>query len=115
VVGADVEVVGELVDATERRLFSSSSYCWYALSDTPAPCATCFCVTFFKALNSRNRAEKLETFAYGNMSPNAQPWKDNARYGDAMRLRNQEKLLAQLNDAGNVVFETYIDASEEVN
>ena len=59
----------------------------------------------------------LETFAYGNMSPNAQPRKDNARYGDAMRMRsrNEEKLLELLNGEGKVIFEKYIDANDEVN
>ena len=58
----------------------------------------------------------LESFAYGNMSPNAQPFKDNANYGDAMRVfsSTQEKLLGRLNEEEKVIFEKYIDAQDEV-
>ena len=58
----------------------------------------------------------LEAFAYGNMSPNAQPWQQNPRYSDAIRTlsRNEEKLLEKLNEDEKVIFKTYIDAQDTV-
>jgi len=58
----------------------------------------------------------LETFAYGNMAPNAQPFPENPEYRDAMRAlsRTQEKLMEKLNDEEKVIFEKHIDAQDEV-
>ena len=58
----------------------------------------------------------LETFAYGNMSPNAQPCKDNPLYGDAMRAlsHSEEKLLEKLNEEETATFKKYIAAQDAV-
>ena len=58
----------------------------------------------------------LETFAYGNMSPNAQPCEENMYYSDAMRAlrRNEEKLLEKLNEDEKGIFETYMNAQDQV-
>ena len=58
----------------------------------------------------------LETFAYGNMSPNAQPCKNNPLYGDAMRTLSQteEKLLEKLNEEEIAIFKKHIAAQDTV-
>lgn len=59
----------------------------------------------------------LEEFAYGNISPEAQFFKRNSEYGEAMRLlsANEEKLLARLNEDEKILFQRYIVAQGEVN
>ncbi|MFT3984641.1 MAG: hypothetical protein QM697_12095 [Lachnospiraceae bacterium] len=59
----------------------------------------------------------LEEFAYGNISPEAQFFKRNSEYREAMRLlsANEEKLLARLNEDEKILFQRYIVAQGEVN
>ena len=59
----------------------------------------------------------LEEFAYGNISPETQSFKSNSRYGRAMEAicKNEEQLLAMLNDEEKIVFQNFIDAQGEVN
>ena len=59
----------------------------------------------------------LEEFAYGNISPETQSFKRNSQYGRAMEVlrKNEEQLLAILNDDENSVFQKYIAAQGEIN
>lgn len=59
----------------------------------------------------------LEEFAYGNISPEAQFFRRNSRFGEAMRAvsSNEEKLLARLNEDEKLLFQKYVEAQGEVN
>lgn len=59
----------------------------------------------------------LEEFAYGNISPEAQVFKRNSPYGEAMRAvsGNEEKLLARLSEEERLLFQKYVDAQSEIN
>lgn len=59
----------------------------------------------------------LEEFAYGNISPEAQSFKHNSQYGEAMRAvsGNEEKLLAKLSEEDKLLFQKYVDAQSEIN
>ena len=59
----------------------------------------------------------LEEFAYGNISPEAQYFKRNSAYGEAMSAvsSNEEKLYAKLNGEEKDLFQKYVDAQGEVN
>ena len=60
----------------------------------------------------------LEEFFHGNISPEAQCFKSNSRYGDLMRIisRNEDKLLELLNDEEEKeILKKYTDAQMELN
>jgi len=59
----------------------------------------------------------LEEFAYGNISPEAQCFKRNSPYGEAMSAvsSNEEKLLRILDGEEKILFQKYVDAQGEVN
>ena len=58
----------------------------------------------------------LEEFAYGNISPEAQTFKHNSEFGQAMRAaaRGEEKLLGKLGGEEKATFQKYVEAQEEV-
>ena len=59
----------------------------------------------------------LEEFAYGNVSPEAQYFDKNSRYGKAIELveRIEEKLMNRLDIDDKDLFEKYVDAQAEAN
>ena len=59
----------------------------------------------------------LEEFAYGNISPQVQTFKQNSRFGQAMRAAssNEEELLGKLDAEEKIIFQKYVDAQGEVN
>lgn len=59
----------------------------------------------------------LEEFAYGNVSPEAQYFDKNSRYGKAIELveRIEEKLMDRLDTDDKDLFEKYVDAQVEAN
>jgi hypothetical protein len=64
-----------------------------------------------------NMRSILEEFAYGNISPETQSFKRNSQLGRAMESlrKNEEQLLALLNDDEKALLEKYIDAQGEIN
>lgn len=59
----------------------------------------------------------LEEFAYGNVSPEAQYFDKNSKYGKAIELvvRIEEKLMDRFNTDDKDLFEKYVDAQAEAN
>lgn len=59
----------------------------------------------------------LEEFAYGNVCPQSQYFKQDSEFGKAMKLltRNEEQLLARFGEEDKEQFEKYVDAQGEVN
>lgn len=59
----------------------------------------------------------LEEFAYGNISPETQSFKQGSKLADAMRALsgNEEKLLRILSGEEKIIFQKYVDAQGEVN
>ena len=59
----------------------------------------------------------LEEFAYGNISPEAQYFKQNSEYGQAIKAasRNEEKLLGCLEGEEKILFQKYVEVQGEVN
>lgn len=59
----------------------------------------------------------LEEFAYGNVSPGAQYFDKNSKYGKVIELvvRIEEKLMDRLNTDDKDLFEKYVDAQAEAN
>jgi len=59
----------------------------------------------------------LEEFAYGNISPEAQYFKRDSEYGQAVRTasKNEEKLLGSLDGEEKVLFQKYVESQGEVN
>ncbi len=59
----------------------------------------------------------LEEFAYGNVSPQAQYFDKNSKYGRAIELvaEIEEKLLDRLGAEDRDLFEKYVDAQGEAN
>ena len=59
----------------------------------------------------------LEEFAYGNVSLQAQCFKRDLEFGQALNLvcKNEEKLLDKLDEEGKTLFEKYVDAQSKFN
>ena len=59
----------------------------------------------------------LQEFFYGNISPEAQFFKQDSEYGEVMRIiaRNEEKLLEGLNEEGKELLGKYMEAQMELN
>lgn len=62
-------------------------------------------------------ASILEEFAYGNISPEAQFFKKDSKYGKTMEYvsRNEQKLLERLGAEDKKIFQTYVDMQTELN
>lgn len=80
----------------------------------------CTAVKDYKRLpqkGQRSMASILEEFAYGNITPEAQGFKRDSRFGRAMELvsRNEQKLLERLGADDRELFQKYIDAQGDVN
>ena len=59
----------------------------------------------------------LEEFAYGNIPPENQPFKQNSRYGKAVNIlyETEKQLLGKLNDEEKDIFQKHVDAQIEAS